>query len=438
MAIYHLHCDIIGRSSGRSATAAAAYRATCKIEDRTTGDVFDYRRKTKALYTEILTGANAPKWAKNRAELWNSLEEKEKRKDAQFCRSFDGALPREFDLETNKKLAKEFAQIFTDRGTPADLAIHGPHEDEDGRSNENTHFHLLVATRKINKDGWAEKDREANTKAFLKEVRKAWADIVNAEFERRGMPDRIDERTLKAQGIEREAQQHLGPTATAMQRKGKQTARRRLKSQEVEEVLEDVQITDDELYEALANDPEVLKLLNEKNAIKNSPETKAEIIFQEKRDQILAEHTSPQDARNSVHAKIVAIEKSNFFWYVHYNKDEEISFWQKKKFPGNKVWNESIDKTIQSVKEVARAPKYNGEIVAKSDRLYDESFQFSNDSNGEHKSAFRKWVSTTDFLPVKVGRMVIQKLREWRDALFPHLEQSQDYHHGRGKGGGRK
>ena len=438
MAIYHLHCDIIGRSSGRSATAAAAYRATCKIEDRTTGDVFDYRRKSKALYTEILTGANAPKWAKNRAELWNSLEEKEKRKDAQFCRSFDGALPREFDLETNKKLAKEFAQIFTDRGTPADLAIHGPHEDEDGRSNENTHFHLLVATRKINADGWAEKDREANTKAFLKEVRKAWADIVNAEFKRKGMSERIDERTLKAQGIEREAQQHLGPTATAMQRKGKQTARRRLKSQEVEGVLEDVQITDDELFEALENDPEMLKLVNEKNAIKNSPEFKAEKGFQKRRDQILAEYKSPQDARERVHAKIVTLEKHNFFWYVHYCKDAEIEFWRKKKFPENKVWNESIDKTIQKVKEVARAPYYKGEIAVKSDRLYEETFQFSNDSNGEHKSAFRKWVSTTDFAPVKIARTIIQKLREWRDTLFPHLEQSQDYHHGRGKGGGRK
>lgn len=433
MAIYHLHCDIIGRSSGRSATAAAAYRATCKIEDRTTGDVFDYRRKSKALYTEILTGANAPKWAKNRAELWNSLEEKEKRKDAQFCRSFDGALPREFDLETNKKLAKEFAQIFTDRGTPADLAIHGPHEDEDGRSNENIHFHLLVATRKMNKDGWAEKDREANTKAFLKEVRKAWADIVNAEFERRGMPDRIDERTLKAQGIEREAQQHLGPTATAMQRKGKQTARRRLKSQEVEDVLEDVLVTDEELQNALQNDPEVLELLDEKDKLLNSPEAKAERSFKKWSEKILAEHTSPQDARERVRVQVASIEKHNFFWYVHYNKDAEVEFWQKKKSPADKVWNERINKRIQEVKEVARAPKYRDEFMTKSDRLYAESFNSANDSNGEHKSAFRKWVSTTEFTPVKVARMVIQKLREWRDALFPHLEQSQDYHHGRGR-----
>ena len=234
MAIYHLHCDIIGRSGGRSATAASAYRATEKIEDRTTGETFDYRKKEKALYTEILTNGDVPEWATDRAELWNSCEEKENRKNSQFCRSFDGALPKEFDLETNIRLSKQFAEIFTKRGTPADLAIHAPHKDKNGKSNDNTHFHLLVATRKMNKDGWTEKDREANDKDFLKEVRKSWADIVNAEFERRGMSERIDERTLEEQGIDREPQQHQGVTATAMERKGKTPDRKKYKSQEEE------------------------------------------------------------------------------------------------------------------------------------------------------------------------------------------------------------
>ena len=434
MAIYHLHCDIIGRSSGRSATAAAAYRATSRIEDRTTGETFDFRRKEKALYTEILTGADAPKWAKDRAELWNSCEEKENRKNSQFCRSFDGALPREFDLETNVKLAKEFAKIFTDRGTPADLAIHGPHKDEDGRSNDNTHFHLLVATRKINADGWAEKDREANDKNFLKEVRKAWADIVNAEFERRGMSERIDERTLKAQGVDREAQQHLGPTATAMQRKGRRTARKKYKSEEQSRFLQDVQITEKELQDVLQNDPEMQKLLNEKDEILNSPEVKAEIAFKITRDRILAEQTSPKDAREKVREWILTTDKHQFFWYVKHNAKTEINFWQKKKYPDSKVWNESIDQKIKAVKEVALHPEFDKEILPKVSQLYNDSFSFHNDMNGEHKSAFRKWVSTTDFLPVKICRMAVHKLREWRDTVFPRpntLEQS--YSRGRGR-----
>ena len=106
MAIYHLHCDIIGRSGGRYATAAAAYRATCKIEDRTTGETFDFSRKEKAVFSEILTNGNAPEWATDRAELWNKVEEKENRINSQFCRSFDIALMKEFDLETNLKLVE--------------------------------------------------------------------------------------------------------------------------------------------------------------------------------------------------------------------------------------------------------------------------------------------------------------------------------------------
>ena len=263
MAIYHLHCDIIGRSGGRSATAASAYRATEKIEDRTTGETFDYRKKEKALYTEILTNGDVPEWATDRAELWNSCEEKENRKNSQFCRSFDGALPKEFDLETNIRLSKQFAEIFTKRGTPADLAIHAPHKDKNGKSNDNTHFHLLVATRKMNKDGWTEKDREANDKDFLKEVRKSWADIVNAEFERRGMSERIDERTLEEQGIDREPQQHQGVTATAMERKGKTPDRKKYKSQEEER--QEIIVTDEELD--LTNDEEFLKLVAERECI---------------------------------------------------------------------------------------------------------------------------------------------------------------------------
>lgn len=45
MAIYHLSVKAISRSAGRSATAAAAYRAGCKIADERTGEIHDYSRK---------------------------------------------------------------------------------------------------------------------------------------------------------------------------------------------------------------------------------------------------------------------------------------------------------------------------------------------------------------------------------------------------------
>ncbi len=55
MAIYHLCAKVIARSSGRSATAAAAYRAGEKIHDNRTGQTFDYTRKKEVTYRRIFT-----------------------------------------------------------------------------------------------------------------------------------------------------------------------------------------------------------------------------------------------------------------------------------------------------------------------------------------------------------------------------------------------
>ena len=41
MAIYHLNAKTLGRSQGRGATGAAAYRAAARIADTRTGLVFD-------------------------------------------------------------------------------------------------------------------------------------------------------------------------------------------------------------------------------------------------------------------------------------------------------------------------------------------------------------------------------------------------------------
>lgn len=260
MAIYHLHCDIIGRSGGRSATAAAAYRSTTKIEDRTTGEKFDYTRKERAVFSEILTNGNVPEWATDRAELWNSVEEKENRKNSQFCRSFDIALMKELPLRTNIELVEKWAkENYVSRGLVADIAIHAPHKNTDGTTNENTHAHILIPTRKMDSQGWTEKDREANDHNFLKQVRTSWAEIVNAEFKARGMSERIDERTLEEQGIDREPQQHQGVTATAMKRKGKNTNRKKYKS---EEQKQDniIRITEAELQTVLEADEEYKRL----------------------------------------------------------------------------------------------------------------------------------------------------------------------------------
>lgn len=60
-----------------------------------------------------------------------------------------------------------------------------------------------------------------NSKEFLMFVRENVAIKINAELERMGLPQRVDHRSLKDQGIDREPQTHEGVAARNMEKKGK-------------------------------------------------------------------------------------------------------------------------------------------------------------------------------------------------------------------------
>ncbi len=60
MAIYHCSIKIIGRGKGKSAVAAAAYRAGQIITNEYDGVTHDYTRKGGVVHTEILLPDNAP------------------------------------------------------------------------------------------------------------------------------------------------------------------------------------------------------------------------------------------------------------------------------------------------------------------------------------------------------------------------------------------
>ena len=66
MAIYHCSTKVIGRSGGRSAIAAAAYRAGEQIKDVRSGRTHEYSRKRDVDHAEIIAPENAPEWASDR------------------------------------------------------------------------------------------------------------------------------------------------------------------------------------------------------------------------------------------------------------------------------------------------------------------------------------------------------------------------------------
>lgn len=227
MAIYHFSVKPISRSNGRSATAAAAYRAGEKIYDERTGETFDYTRKTGILVSEIVTPEDVqiPEWATDRERLWNEAERAETRINSRVAREAEIALPHELSPEDREELARSLAQLIADRyKVPVDYSIHEPGRNGDDR---NHHAHILFATREIDGDGFGKKTRVLDAHETgpdeIDKLRFDWAELVNRSFERAGLPERVDPRTLEAQGIDRDPTQHLGPDATALERKGHDT-----------------------------------------------------------------------------------------------------------------------------------------------------------------------------------------------------------------------
>ena len=214
MAVYVVRMQVIGRSAGRSATAAAAYRSGEQVKDKRTGKTHDYTGKTDIYDSEILKPAIAPARMGDRTTLWNEVEQTEQRKDAQLSREFLVALPAELNNHQRQELTRDFVQDqFVDQGMIADIGYHD-------FNSHNPHAHIMLTMRSVDKDGFGKKKREWNKRAQLQQQREAWAKHVNAHLERAGYEARIDHRSLKEQGSERQPQPKLGPAVMNMEAKG--------------------------------------------------------------------------------------------------------------------------------------------------------------------------------------------------------------------------
>jgi hypothetical protein len=226
MASFHLAVKTIGRSAGRSATAAAAYRAGVEITDERTGLVHDYTRKQGVEHCALVMPADAPAWANDRSALWNAAEQAETRKNSTVAREYEIALPAELSAEARRELALGLAREISARhGVAVDVAIHAPGREGDQR---NHHAHLLTTTRRIGPEGLGEKTRELDQKTSgeVERWRGRWAEMQNVALERAGSIERVDHRSHQRQGIEQEATVHMGPSATAMERRAEHQAMR--------------------------------------------------------------------------------------------------------------------------------------------------------------------------------------------------------------------
>src|SRR3546814_16216800 len=124
MAIFHLSVKVISRAAGRSAVAAAAYRAGERLHDERLDRDHDFRAKSGVEHSEIMLPESAPERFSDRATLWNEVEATEKRKDAQLAREVEFSIPREMSQDDGIELARDFVQAeFVERGMIADLNV---------------------------------------------------------------------------------------------------------------------------------------------------------------------------------------------------------------------------------------------------------------------------------------------------------------------------
>ena len=212
MAIFHFSAKVIGRSSGRSAVAAAAYRSGERLHDNRIDRDHDFTNKAGVVHSEVMLPKGAPEGLLDRATLWNAVEAAEKRKDAQLSREVEFALPRELSKKDNIKLSREFVKAeFVEKGMIADLNVHWD-IDEDGKVKP--HAHVMLTMREVTKDGFGAKIREWNKTELIEKWRERWANHVNCALAERDIDARIDHRSLEAQGIALEPQDKIGPAAS--------------------------------------------------------------------------------------------------------------------------------------------------------------------------------------------------------------------------------
>lgn len=254
MAIYSLSMSSVSRAVGSSALATLSYIASMKIRDERRGKTFyGFGRRERVEHVETLLPEGAPEAYKNPEVLFNAIETVDRAKNARPAKKIIVALPRELDKSTHVDIMRAFiSENLLTRGYACTYAIHTDVEER------NPHAHILVANRKISKQGmwkmkykkayaldahgnkipvidpatgeqkvdarnrkqWKRRNVEVNEldkKETLKALREAWAKTVNDY-----LPEHlhIDHRSLKAQGIDRVPTVHEGYASREIEARG--------------------------------------------------------------------------------------------------------------------------------------------------------------------------------------------------------------------------
>jgi hypothetical protein len=166
----------------------------------------------------------------NEAEAWFREQEQGERKNARMSDRFIAALPRELTPEQCIEAVEKFCRDVTQDRVPWHFALHLELDQRD-QPDWNPHAHIIIRDRDIETNrrflytSAAPQERARllakgvdcwTTKGF----REKWGAEMNHALERAGHDIRVDHRSLKAQGINRDPQIHVGPASQNAAKKG--------------------------------------------------------------------------------------------------------------------------------------------------------------------------------------------------------------------------
>jgi MobA/MobL family len=224
---YHCSIKTVGRSAGRSVVAAAAYRLGAELRDETVGEVYDYRRRQGVATSFTCLPTGAPAWASDPERLWNAAERAERRINSTLARECELALPSGVSRKAREGIARDFAEQLVERyGVAVTVAIHEPSWRGDQR---NHHAHILFTTRRMEPYGLGEKTRILDARKTgpqeVSHLREFACGLINEALAEAGLAERVDHRSFVDRGIDHAPSEHLGPMASAIERRDGMTER---------------------------------------------------------------------------------------------------------------------------------------------------------------------------------------------------------------------
>ena len=201
MAIYSCNLKSIGRTTHAPGTAGAHIRYIARPEAE-----------------PVIIAGHMPEDA-DEARNWMDRAERAARKNARVLDKIRIALPKELDEAQRAQLVRDFmADLSGEASVPWFAGIHQTNKDA-----HNPHVHIAVHDRDI-ETGKRVLRLSDSTRDRIKAglpgpkavewIRERWEVVCNRALEQAGIEERIDRRTLEAQGIDRAPTIHIGPRAS--------------------------------------------------------------------------------------------------------------------------------------------------------------------------------------------------------------------------------